>query len=319
LLLAGTLAAGAPAHGARAGTNPLEEARRAAAETSFVGVMQVRWLDGSQTKVERVTVQADGGSLVFKGGTQLMAAPTSERLVEHGGSWDVFWPAGLAAESRPDASARYLIRERTGPPVAGLPTTVYDIFRDGRLRERLHLHAGTSLLLSREQFDDAGHAVRFVGFETVTLQPSALAVPPPLARQDRHVPRAVPASTGVGLDEGFQRLGVYRRSGVTQALYSDGLYDLSVFEQRGRLRRDDLPPGGAPVDLDGSPAWRYTWPGGNLVVWQAGDSVLTTVSDAPLDQVLAAARSLPTPPARGASFWAKVRAACATLVQPLET
>ena len=317
LLLAGTLAAGAPAHAAGAGTNPLEEARRAAAQTSFVGVMQVRWLDGSQTRVERVTVQADGGSLVFKGGTQLMVAPTSERLVEHGGSWDVIWPAGLAAESRPDAAARYLIRDRTGPPVAGLPTTVYDIFRDGRLRERLHLHAGTSLLLSREQFDDAGQAVRFVGFETVKLQPSAPVVPPAPSGQDRYVPRAVAASAGVGLAEGFQRLGVYRRSGVTQALYSDGLYDLSVFQQRGRLRRGDLPSGGAPVALNGSPAWRYTWPGGNLVVWQAGDSVFTTVSDAPLDQVLAAARSLPTPPAREASFWAKLRAACATLVQPL--
>lgn len=323
LVLAATLATAGPATAssdrvtARGSANPLEDARRAAGRTSFVGVMQVRWLDGSHPRVERVTVEADRGSLVFKGRTQLMAAPTSERLVQHGDGWDVIWPAGLGPGTRPDAAAKYVIDDRPGPPVAGLPTTVYDIRRHGRLRERLHLHSDTSLLLSREQFDERGEVVRFVGFEALKLGPSAPVVPPPPSDRGRDVPRPVTASVAAGLDEGFQRLGVYRRSGVTQALYSDGLYDLSVFEQPGRLRRGDVPAGGAQVDVGGSTGWRYAWPGGNLVVWQAGDSVLTTVSDAPLDQVLAAARSVPSPPARGASFWVKLRAACATLVQPL--
>jgi len=35
----------------------------------------------------------------------------------------------------------------------------------------------------------------------------------------------------------------------------------------------------APIDVAGSDGWRYTWPGGNLVVWQGGDSVFTAVSD----------------------------------------
>lgn len=323
LVLAGTLAtvvpvAATPAAAAdRGSTNPLEDARRAAGQTSFVGVMQVRWLDGSQPRVERVTVQADRGSLVFKGGTELMAAPTSERLVDHGDGWDVIWPAGLGPGSRPDATAKYEIAERPGPPVAGLPTTVYDIRRDGRLRERLHLYSETSLLLSREQFDERGEVVRFVGFEALRLEPSAPVSPPAPTGRGRDVPRALNVSAGADLADGFQRLGVYRRSGVTQALYSDGLYDLSVFQQQGRLRRGDLPARGVEVDIGGSTGWRYAWPGGNLVVWQAGQSVLTTVSDAPLDQVLAAARSVPRPAARQASFWTKLRAACATLVQPL--
>ncbi len=324
LVLAGTLATVAPAAAspvraaARGSANPLEDARRAAGQTSFVGVMQVRWLDGSQPRVERVTVHADRGSLVFKGGTELMAAPTSERLVDHGDGWDVIWPAGLGPGSRPDATAKYDISDRPGAPVAGLPTTVYDIRRDGRLSERLHLHSDTSLLLSREQFDDGGEVVRFVGFEALKLEPSAPVVTPAPTDRRRHVPRAVSVADGSNLAEGFQRLGVYRRSGVIQALYSDGLYDLSVFQQQGRLRRGDLPARGAEVDVGGSTGWRYAWPGGNLVVWQAGDSVLTTVSDAPLDQVLAAARSVPRPAPRQASFWTKLRAACATLVQPLD-
>jgi hypothetical protein len=315
LVLAGTLATAAPA---RASANPLEEARRAAGRTSFVGVMTVRWQDGAKTRVERVSVQADGGALVFRGGTQVMAAPTSERLVQHGGgSWDLLWPAGLGPGSRPDLAAKYAVVDRPGPTIAGQPTVEYDVSSDGRVRERLHLHAVTSLLLSREQFDDNGNPVRSVGFEALTLEPSSPAVPPAPTDLERHVPREVRASAQAGLGDGYQRLGVYRRSGVVQSLYSDGLYDLSVFQQRGRLRRDDLPSGGARVEVGGSEGWRYTWPGGNLVVWQGGDSVFTAVSDAPLDQVLVAARSVPRP-SRGASFWYKLRAACATLVQPLD-
>ena len=317
LALAGALAVGAPTPAGAGGPNPLDAARQGAGQTSFVGVMQVRWRDGRDVRVERVTVEAHRGSLMFKGGTHLMAVPGSERLVQHGGSWNLLWPAGLGPEPRPDASAKYTIENRPGPLVAGLPTTVYDIFAGGRQRERLHLHSATSLLLSREQFDQRGEVARYVGFDAITLEPSPPVVPPPPADQRSNVPRPVRVSAAPGLTEGFQRLGVYRRSGVTQALYSDGLYDLSVFEQRGRLRRDDVPVGGTRVAVGGAAGWSYAWPGGNLIVWEAGGSVLTAVSDAPLEQLLAAARSVPPPASRGASFWAKLRAACATLVQPL--
>jgi len=315
LVLAGALAVAGPA---QASANPLEEARQAAGRLSFVGLMHVRWQDGSKTRVERVSVQADAGALVFRGGTQVMAAPSSERLVQHGGgSWDLLWPAGLGPGSRPDIAAKYTVDERPGPLVAGQPTTEYDVSSGGRLRERLRLHTATSLLLSREQYDDDGQSVRSVGFEALNLEPASPAVPPAPTDLRRHVPRAEPGTAPDGLGEGYQRLGVYRRAGVVQSLYSDGLYDLSVFQQRGRLEHDDLPPGGSPVDMGGSSGRRYTWPGGNLVVWQGGDSVFTAVSDAPLDQVLVAARSVPRP-VRSASFWVKLRAACATLVQPLE-
>ena len=316
LVMAGALAGAGPA---QATANPLEEARRATGRTSFVGLMHVRWQDGTGTRVERVSVQADAGALVFRGGTQVMAAPSSERLVQHGGggTWDLLWPAGLGPGSRPDMATKYSVVDRPGPVVAGHPTTEYDVSSDGRLRERLRLHTVTSLLLSREQFDDNGLSVRSVGFEALNLEPSSPTLPAAPSDLERHLPRVVPAAAPAVVGDGYQRLGVYRRSGVEQSLYSDGLYDLSVFQQQGRLRRHDLPPGGAAVDVGGSGGWRYTWPGGNLVVWQGGDSVFTAVSDAPLDQVLVAARSVPRAE-RKASFWVKIRAACATLVQPLE-
>ena len=44
------------------------------------------------------------------------------------------------------------------------------------------------------------------------------------------------------LADGYTRVGVFRRDGVVQVLYSDGIYDLSVFERRGVLDRRELGP-----------------------------------------------------------------------------
>ena len=54
-----------------------------------------------------------------------------------------------------------------------------------------------------------------------------------------------------------------------------------------------------------------------MVLWQAGDKVYTVVSDAPLDQVLVAARDLPAPAARKPSLMDRMRSVARTLIQPL--
>jgi hypothetical protein len=64
--------------------------------------------------------------------------------------------------------------------------------------------------------------------------------------------------------------------------------------------------------------WRYPWPGGQLVVWSAGGKVYTAVSDAPVDQVLTAVRSLPPVPSRELSLLGKIKRACQALMQPLD-
>jgi hypothetical protein len=53
------------------------------------------------------------------------------------------------------------------------------------------------------------------------------------------------------------------------------------------------------------------------VLWQAGDTVFTVVSDAPLDQVLTAARDLPVPAPRRPSVLERLRSVARTLIQPL--
>ncbi|MCA1692956.1 MAG: hypothetical protein LC733_12445, partial [Actinobacteria bacterium] len=117
------------------------------------------------------------------------------------------------------------------------------------------------------------------------------------------------------LPEGYERLGVYRRSGVHHVRYSDGLYDLSVFQESGRLNRKGI-PGGTPVAIGPGQGWHHVWPGGHLLLWEAKGVVYTAVSDAPLDQVLTAVRALPVTTG-SSSLFSRLRRVARSLVQPL--
>ena len=112
-------------------------------------------------------------------------------------------------------------------------------------------------------------------------------------------------------------MGIYRSGSVLQALYSDGVYDLSLFKQPGKLRSSDLPDAGDRIDLGDSTGWRYVWPGGQVLVWSDGGSVFTAVSDAPPEQVVDAVRSLPRIPTGELSLLGKIRRACQALMEPL--
>jgi sigma-E factor negative regulatory protein RseB len=310
---AGPVAAGAPA--------PLDQAREAAERVAFEGVLRVRWWDGDVTRSERLKVQAAGGSLVVTGANLVMAQPAFGRLVAHAGhGWEEIWLPSLAPTARPDGVAKYATTAPTdGPAVAGRPTRVIEVLRGAVRVERLYLDTETNLLLEREQFDPAGTVVRTLAFESLQLSPSA--PPPPLPHSPaHHAPQAVGAqgpASPAALADGYERLGIYRDGSVLHVLYSDGLYDLSLFEQSGRLRRSDLPSAGERVAVAGATGWRYPWAGGQVVVWSAGGRVFTAVSDAPVDQVLAAVRSLPALPTRELSMLGKVRRAAQALIEPL--
>lgn len=310
---------------AAASPGPLDQARAAAEHTSFVGVLEVRWRDGGETRSERLTIEAAAGSLVVRGANLVMARPAFGPMVSHsGGGWQEMWLPSLTASARPDGYSKY---ETTGPTtgssVAGRAAKVVEVRRNGALVERIHLDTQTDLLLGRDQYDARGELVRTLAFESLTI--GAPTAPPPEPRSAAHrAPRAVdPARLSSSmpapdnLADGYQRIGVYRTGSVVQVLYSDGLYDLSVFEQQGRLRRSDLPPAGERVAVGDASGWRWAWPGGQLVVWSAAGKVFTAVSDAPVDQVLAAVRSLPDSSNRELSLLGKVRRACQALMEPL--
>lgn len=314
----------APAY-AGGGPAPLEQARHAAEHTAFEGVLEVRWRDGDEIRSERLRVEATGGSLMVRGATLVMARPELGRLLAHGGGgWEQVWLPSLEPGTRPDGTAKYrTTAPAAGPAVAGRPTTMVEVHAGGTLLERIYLDTETDLLLERDQYDSQGAVVRRLAFESLTI--GALAEPPsPPSSPAQHAPDRVPperlrppAAAPERLADGYQRMGIYRSGSVLQVLYSDGLYDLSVFAQQGRLRRSDLPRTGERVSVRGAIGWRYPWPGGQLVVWSAGGRVFTAVSDAPATQVLTAVRSLPRVPGGELSFVGKVRRAAQALVQPL--
>jgi hypothetical protein len=300
--------------------HPLRAAGKAAESVSFVGVLQMRWQDGGAEHAESLLVEAANGSVVLRGGSAVMALP-DQRLVQHGGEWDLLWPVPLGGPERPDPGGKYQLS--TGPPtqIGGRSTHVVEVRDQGVLLERLSLDMDTGLLLRREQYDGGSEPARSIGFEIVSIGTASAAPHPPAkvvnAAASPVPPGRLPAgvSAPANLPGSYQRLGAYRRSGVTQVLYSDGLYDLSVFQEEGRLDRRDL-RGAERVQIGKRAGWHYVWPGGHVVVWEARGFVHTAVSDAPFGQVMSAIRSLP---ANGgsASFLRKLRQVCRSLVQPL--
>ncbi len=325
-LVAGLLATSVASTAGAAGAvdDPFDRAREAAARVSFTGTVEVRWLDGGTEHHEQVTVQSAAGSLLLRGGNQVMVSATSERLVQHeDGGWNLLWPPALDRVDGPDPALKYQTVEEDGPPVAGRATIVVDVRQQSVLREKVFLDSATDLLLERRQFAPDGTVARVVGFTTLVIDP-ATAPPPSPAKSDNQAPEAVaPASLSSAdlaparLADGYTRVGVYKRDGVVQVLYSDGIYELSVFQRRGALDRQELGEEGGPVPVGKAAGWRYAWPGGQVVLWQAGPTVYTVVSDAPLDQVLTAARDLPVPATRNPSVLERLRSVARTLIQPL--
>ena len=314
----------APAH-AGGGPAPLEQARHAAEHTTFEGVLEVRWRDGDEIRSERLRVEAARGSLMVRGATLVMARPEYGRLLAHGGGgWEQMWLPSLAPSARPDGLAKYRTTGPVaGPAVAGRPTKVFEVHTGGTLLERVYLDTETDLLLERDQYDSQGAVVRRLAFESLTIgtltEPPSLPPSPAQHAPDRVSPERLrsPAAAPERLADGYQRMGIYKSGAVLQVLYSDGLYDLSLFEQQGRIRSSDLPGRGERVSIRGATGWRYPWSGGQLVVWSAGGRVFTAVSDAPAAQVLTAVRSLPRIPGGELSLLGKVRRAAQALVQPL--
>ncbi len=80
-----------------------------------------------------------------------------------------------------------------------------------------------------------------------------------------------------------------------QTVYSDGLYTLSLFEQRGRLDPATLPDGAEVSTEYGFDA--YVWPGAvpQRLVWEAAGSTWSLVGDAPPDDFAAIVDHLPEP------------------------
>jgi negative regulator of sigma E activity len=291
--LAAVLAAAFPA---AAELGPLDRAREAAEQASFSGTVTLRWTDDAGPHTQILHVDADRGVLLVDGATSLLASSDGRFASHDGRAWDLLWPSGVGAGARPGLGAKYSVRVRPGPEVAGRPTTMTEVVDSGQVRERLYIDEASQLLLRREQLDGT-EVARSVAFDSIGTRTSTTPRAVPVASVTRsttairstRLPK--PYLAPRRLAAGYRRIGAYRTGETVQVLFSDGLYDLSVFEQPGRL--GSTPSEGRRVRVGDRNGNRLTWAGGAVVVWQAGDAVFTVVGDGPQDEVLAVARSLP--------------------------
>lgn len=311
------LVVGAPA--VDADDAPIEASREASRWLAFEALVRVEWNDAAGHHTELLTVRSRDGKMVVDGGRDVAASERARFVYQHGLGWTLVWPASLRVDDRPRPQTKYRIVERgSGPTIAGRSTEVVEVRRRGAVWERLFVDADTGLALRREQYGADGIPRRVVTFELLVTGATPVSVP---AVTVDHSPDTVPGMRPSApyrapeeLGAGYRLVGAYRQpDGALHLLYSDGVYDLSVFEKRGRLDRDDLPAARRHVSLAGGrDGWRVAWPGGEVVVWQAGGAVFTAVGGAPFADVLAAARTMPS--AGSPSVAEKLRRMCRTFL-----
>lgn len=192
------------------------------------------------------------------------------------------------------------------------PATELEVRRrdGGRLCERLFVDRATGLVVRRETYaHDVADATRVIAFTELDVAGDAM--PAPTATPDEHVASLtveddeLEAMRGAGwaapseLGQGYRLVGGYAPSeGDATSLhlvYTDGLYTLSLYEQRGRIDRDAM-AGTTVRSLGGGVI--YAWPGAELerIAWSGDGHTFTVVADAPSDEVMAAVAGLPVDP-----------------------
>jgi len=279
------------------GVQLLDDARRAAQEQDFSGVLEVTWSDTTGQHNNDVSVRSASGVLAL-GDRPSVIVEGARRFVQGPDGWLAVW----SQETKPDippASDKWELSVHDGPTVAGRPTREIDATdrRHGKVRERLYLDESTSLMLRREQLDTRGRAVRAIGFTSIggpagtligALPAEAPTAPVRSTSRQPHVLHdvAAPFRAPRAAGDRFQLVGRYDEAhGTLHLFYSDGLFSVSVFEQQGDLDPTGLPAGAEPRTVQGRDVRQYRTPGGVVMVWQSDDVVYTSVSDAPVDQI----------------------------------
>lgn len=277
----------------------LRAATTAGAHASFDGVLEVEWRDHGRLHDARTFSHVVDGSAELGSGSEQVLAQGAERWVGSPGNWSLVLGSDVASRTPPSVDAHWDLATVAGPVVAGRATTevVARDPRSGALRARYDVDRATGLLLGRDVLDPAGHLLRRVRYVSLSLttSPSAVPAPPPAAR--RQEPAALPAlpdgfpnPSSVG--RGFELLGRYRQpDGTVQLVYGDGLFTLSLFEQRGTVDWPSL-AAGSDRQVEGFRTRRYDAPTTTAVVWSAHGVTVTCISDAPPDQVDIAVRGL---------------------------
>jgi hypothetical protein len=171
-------------------------------------------------------------------------------------------------------------------------------------------------MVRRETFEDAEEPVRLAAYLSLDLDPRRVGAAVSRARggsggadgrgkvaeeplDERELTALAESGWMVpdGLPEGYDPLGVFAvdagESQPLQLVYGDGLYVVSLFQQRGRPDWSTLPPGAEEVAELDFPAW--TWPGAMppRLLWEADGRTWSLVGDAPKADLHVIASALP--------------------------
>ncbi len=261
--------------------------RKAPQAMRFSGVVRVSWRDHGQPNDITVDITDDNGSIeVESGQARVFDSGTRTYFKSRLG-----WSSALIEpepESVPAPDHRWTLSVGPGPAVAGRPTQLVEATRsNGTAAQKLYLDADTNLLLRREVLDARGQVQRSLEFLDLTVDGGPAI----------HAPTGVSTHKAVRLDDvpsgyeapstpsGYVLVGRSRHPNGVELLYSDGLFTVSVLEQRGELDWDGLANGGVAVEVGGNSARRYAEPGTDVLVWERNGTVFTCVSDAPPDVI----------------------------------
>lgn len=304
------------AYRAEPGLRLLARAVRAEGTTSYSGTESVvePGTHGRVFEILRVSHEAGVGTVL----TDLSGAPpgssrAGSRVFEPDAS-----PTGAAT-----TSTLRLLQENfqlsVGPAalVADQRATTVDVIRpDGTVAARVWIDQATGVELGRALYASTGQLVESVRFTRVFFG---------VAQWPTTLPPRLPAPAGVSLDarvltslsqHGWPTparlptgyvLAQARRSrssggSVLHLVYSNGLSDLSLFEQSGHIETGRLRDWHR-ARLDGVTTWSQ--PGDPFrLTWQRDGRVYTLVADQPDSGLPAAVRDLVSVPGNG--FWARL-------------
>lgn len=330
LTAAPAAAVGADADADRRWRSLLDRAAQAAEETAYAGEsLWVTYEDGAPS-VSTFFVRSSGDGEISVADDSRIAVRLGDdggSLADHERNWFFPLPAADLAKAHKGLDRladKYDVEVLSTESLLDRECTRLQIRResDGELVERLWMDDDTGLLLRRETYNGEDELLRMVAYLKLDLEPDSRAggnlratrgQRPSQERREQDVTqvdetgRAALRAAGWTVPDVLP--GDYATEGSfvvsagdtqpLQTVYSDGLYTVSLFEQRGSLDPATLPEGAQVTTAYGFPA--FTWPGAvpSRLVWEANGTTWSVVGDVPPDQMLDITAALPQPASDG--------------------
>ena len=258
----------------------VEQMRDAPLTYDFEGVVELQWRDGKKMQRATVTVRGVDGSIEVES--------AESRVVDYGATTYVLGKSGWTSvgvtatpANLPSADHAWTLTSRTGSEIAGRPTTTVLASRSATgVVQKLAIDTQTHLLLERQVLDD-GRLERSLKFTSLTVGagPSVAKAEGSKSTASTSVPEGFRAPRDPG--GGYVLVASRLQHGGVELSYSDGLFTVSIHQQRGALDWDSLPAGGTTFEIAGHQARHYTEPGDDVIVWERDGVVYTCVTDAP--------------------------------------